>query len=112
MLMISISGYYNPQNDFLVKEIYVSDDREVYIMKGSESFLPHAYPGTTQEVFDSIKNCYYPVFSMSKVKTHPDNDAKSLATFLMGKIHALDMNKKNAHKTLFDVISSFGGEDA
>jgi len=108
MLMVSISGYYNSQNDFLIKEIYVSDDREVYIMKRSESFFPYVYPGTTQEVFDSIKNCYYPVFSMSKVKTHPDNDAKSLATFFMQKIQALDLSKPGAEQTLFDVISGFG----
>jgi len=108
MLMISISGYYNPQNEFLIKEIYVSDKKEVFVMKRSESFFPYLYDGNVEELFDSIKNCYYPAFSMSTVKTYPDNDAKSLATFFMQKIHSLDLNKPDSEKNLFDVISGFG----
>jgi hypothetical protein len=110
MLMVSISGYYNSQNDFLIKEIYVSDERQVFIMKRSESFFPYAYTGNAQELFDSIKNCYYPAFSMSTVRMHSDDDAKSLATFFMQKIQMLDLKKSGAEKALFDVISSFGDE--
>jgi hypothetical protein len=108
--MVSASGYFNLQNNFVIKEIYVSDDNQVFIMKRNESFFPYSYPGTTQELFDSIKNCYYPAFSMSNVKTHPDNDAKSLATFFMQKIQELDLSTPEGEKTLFDVISSFGEE--
>lgn len=110
MLTISSSGYYNSNNDFLIKEIYVSDTRQVFILKRSESFMPYSYPGTTEELFDSVKNCYYPIFSMSTVRTYQDNDAKSLATYLMQRIHALDLKKTGAEKALFDVISSFGDE--
>lgn len=110
MVMVSASGYFNRENEFQVKEIYVSDDAQVFILKRSESFVPYAYEGTVEELFDSIKNCYYPNFSMSTVKSHDDNDAKSLATFFMQKIHSLDLKKSGAEKTLFDVISGFGEE--
>lgn len=108
MIMISISGYYNHENEFNLKEIYVSDDANVFILKKSESFIPYLYPGNVDELFDSIKNCYYPVFSMSQIKTHPDDDAKSLANFFMNKINSMDLTKPNSQKTLFDVLSAFG----
>jgi hypothetical protein len=110
MLMISISGYFDFSNAFKVKEVYVSDESEVYILKSSESFVPYKYNGTVSDLFDSIKNCYYPAFSMSNVRVHEDNDAKALSNFLMQKINQIDMKKPGSEKILFDVISGFGDE--
>lgn len=110
MLNISISGYFSTFNDFRVKEILVSDEKTLYILKSSESFIPYAYEGNVQELFDSIKNLYYPSYALSKIKCHPDDDAKSLANFLMAKIQELGLSESSSHKKLFDVVSSFGSE--
>lgn len=110
MLYTSVSGYFDADNEFHIKEIYVSDESELYILKASESFIPYRYSGSSMELFDSIKNTYYPMFAMSKVRHYDDSDAKSLATFIMKKIQSVDMKLPGAKKKLFDVFSSFGNE--
>jgi hypothetical protein len=110
MLMISISGYFDFNNNFKIKELYVSDESEMYILKSSESFVPYRYMGNVSDLFDSIKNCYYPIFSLSKIRSYEDNDPKSLATFLMQKISQMDVKKPGMEKLIFEVLSGFGDE--
>jgi hypothetical protein len=109
MLSVSISGYFSNFNEFRIKEIFVSDENVVFVLKENESFIPRQYLGTVKELFDSTKNLYYPSYSMSEVRCYPnDNDAKSLANFLMQKIRELGTSAPGAHERLFDIISSFG----
>lgn len=108
MLMISISSYYNSNNELKIKEIYVSDDEVLYIMKSSESFTPYEYQGNVKLLFDSIKNSVYPTFCMSDIHVYDDDDPKTLAFFLFKKIQSFDLTKKGSHETLINVLSSFG----
>jgi hypothetical protein len=108
VINISISGYFSSFNDFKIKEIAVSDETSMFILKAAESFLPRQYPGNTQNLADSVKNLYYPSYAFSNIRCHPDDDAKSLANFLMQKIQEFNIYEDGAHKRLFDVISSFG----
>jgi hypothetical protein len=110
MLMISISSFYDQNNEFKIKELYVSDEKDLYIMKSSESFVPYKYNGSVKDLFDSVKNSTYPVFSMSNIRTYEDDDPKSLSQFLFKKISNTDLKKRGAHKALFDVLSVFGKE--
>jgi hypothetical protein len=109
MLNISVSGYFSNFNEFRIKEIFVSDESLLFILKENESFMPRQYLGNVMELFDSTKNLYYPSYSISEVRCYPnDNDAKSLANFLMQKIGELGTSLPGAHEKLFDIISSFG----
>lgn len=108
--MISLSAFYDQNNEFKIKEIYISDEEELYIMKSSESFTPYMYNGSVKQVFDSVKNNVYPIFSMSPIRFYDDDDPKSLANFIFKKINGLDLKKKDSHKAIFDVLSSFGKE--
>jgi hypothetical protein len=108
VIRVSVSGYFNSFNDFKIKEILVSDEDNVFILKESEAFLPYRYAGNLTDLFDSVKNLYYPSYAMSTVRCHRDDDAKSLANFLMQKIQAFNLNETGAHKRLFDTLSVFG----
>jgi hypothetical protein len=112
MIQISISGYFLENNDFRIKEIYVSDENQSYILKRDESFVPYVYEGSVSEMFDAIKNGYYPSFSMSTPRYYEDNDAKSMATFFSQKIQSIGMNKRESDQVLFDIISGFGDKRA
>lgn len=110
MIQISISGFYSNTNEFKIKEIYVSDDEVMYTLKREESFFPHEYKGSVKELYDSVKNCYYPNFFMSTPRVHHDDDPKSLATFFMNKIREFDLKKQGSEKRLYDMLSGFGEE--
>ena len=111
MLNISVSGYFDELNDFLIKEIYVSNESELYVLRKSDMYIPTLYPGNVMSLFDSLKNSYYPLISMSSPRVYEDDDPKSLATFLMQKIHDVHDASGSFDKTLFDVISSLGMEN-
>ena len=111
MIQISVSGYYNQQNYFKIKEIYFSNESTLYVLKSEESFFPSVYEGTVKELYDSVKNCYYPNFEMSEPRIYKnDNDAKSLATFFMNKIKEFDLSKPGSERRLYDIINGFGEE--
>lgn len=112
MLSISVSAYFTPTNNFRVKEVYVSDGQETYILKASDYFKPVPYKGSLEQIQDSMKNCFFPIFSMSKIRYYDDDDAKSLATFFQNTIRSLDFKDKYFDKKLFEVISGFGEEKA
>jgi len=109
MINVSISGYFSNFNEFRIKEIFVSDEVLMFILKENESFVPRQYMGSVKDLFDSTKNLYYPSYSMSNLRCYRnDDDAKSLANFLMQKIQEFNLTENGAHKKLFDVISAFG----
>jgi len=111
MLMVSCSGFYDENNNFKFKEIFVSDDSDMYVLKKDESFFPSRYAGNVIDFYDSVKNNYYPnvFFSEPRVYKH-DDDAKSLATFFMNKIKNFNFSHEGSEKKLFDVVSGFGEE--
>lgn len=110
MLMVSCSGFYDEKNIFRLKEIFVSDDAEMYVLKKDESFFPSRYSGNVKEFYDSVKNNYYPNVFFSEPRVYDDNDPKSLAVFFMNKIQDFNLSHEGAEKKLFDVVSGFGKE--
>ena len=111
MIQISISGYYNSKNYFTIKEIYFSDDKQMYVLKRNESFFPYLYEGNVKDLYDSVKNSYYPNFYMAEPRVYKkDDDVKSLATFFMNKIQEFDLKKPGSEKRLYDIIQGFGEE--
>lgn len=110
MIQTSISGYYTSSNEFRIKEIYVSNEEIMYTLKRDESFFPYEYKGSVKELYDSIKNSFYPNFFMSEPRQYSDDDPKSLATFFMNKIQDFDLSERDAEKRLFDLLAGFGEE--
>ena len=110
MLQTAISGYYNSGNEFKIKEIYISDDEVLYVLKRDESFFPVKYEGNVKGLYDSVKNSYYPNFHMSEPRQYDDNDPKSLATFFMNKINEFDIKKSGSEKKIYDILVGFGSE--
>lgn len=111
MLYISVTSYYDNKNKFRLKEIYVSDENEMYVLKKEDSFVPYKYPGNVKDFYDSVKNLFYPLLYTSKVRVYKDDDPKSLAKYLSDHILSVDMKKPGAERHLFDVLSSFGEEE-
>lgn len=110
MLYLSATAYYDNKNNFRLKEIYISDEHDMYVLKKEDSFVPYRYKGNVKNFYDSVKNLFYPFLYTSKVRSYEDDDPKSMAQFFYDKISSTDMKKQGAEKALFDVLSSFGEE--
>lgn len=108
MIQTSISGYYTSKNEFRIKEIYVSRDNVMYTLKRDESFFPHEYVGSVKDLYDSVKNNFYPNFCMAEPRQYNDDDPKSLATFFMNKLQSFDLSEAGAEKRLYDLLAGFG----
>lgn len=111
MLFINTVSYYDNNNDFRLKEVLVSDGRETYSLSPEDSFEPHRFPFSLEELIESSRyNISYPVLGFNKTRTHPDTDAKALATFLSKKLKNLKATTPREEKVIFDIMAGFGNE--
>ena len=112
MLLISSRTFYNEQNQFELKEIYVSDGAVTYILRKSEGFIPVMYNFGFLDMYESSRNLVFSNLGFGPIRQYNDNDAKSLANYLRDKITGVNIKAKNAEKTLYEVLSTFGEEYA
>lgn len=108
MLYLAASYSYAVDNEFELREIYVSDDETLFVLKSNEGFVPQRINGSVIDVVAATKNAVYPLLGFSEIRTYNDDDPKSLATFLHTKITKVDIGHLSADKALFNVIASFG----
>jgi len=107
--MIYIAGSYEYENnDFVMKEIYVSDEENMYVLTKDDGFVPFQTKGHVVDVVDATKNAVYPLVGFSEVRTHVDDDPKSFAVFLYNKLKDIDFSSSESDKSLFHIISNFG----
>lgn len=112
MLKISSMISYDQDNNFELREIYVSDGAVTYVLKKGEAFIPIEYPFPLEQIVEGFKGLLFSNLGLGPVRTYNDTDAKSLANYLHRKISSVNMSIPNAEKTLYDVISLFGEKDA
>lgn len=109
MILISTTGYFDDNNNFRLKEVQVSNQSELYILKSSEKFVPYKYQGNVKDLLDARKNSVYPLYSSRGIRVYEDDDdARSMANFFMDKLSSLDMKNSVDEQSVFDVLSSFG----
>jgi len=108
MVYISTRAMYNEDNEFQLKEIYVSDGDITYVLQRDEGYVPYPYHISLQALIESTRGMAYPLGGFSELRSHPDDDAKSLAAFFRDKIAKINLQLPNAEKTLFEVMSNFG----
>jgi hypothetical protein len=110
MITIASRMMYSESNEFNLKEIYVSDGSSTFILRKDEGYAPVPYPFDLMSMYYSCKGQLFSSVGFSSVRQYQDNDAKSMASYLYDKIRSVNMSMPNAEKTLFDVLSNFGGE--
>lgn len=112
MLYVSTRTFYNEKNQFELKEIYVSDGTVTYILRKNEGFVPVAYNFGLLDMFAASKGLLFSNLGFGVIRQYNDTDAKSLANYLRDKITGVNMKAKNAEKTLYEVLSTFGEDYA
>lgn len=108
MLYLAASYSYNQDNEFELREIYVSDDSSLFVLKNDEGYVPQRISGSVIDIVNATRNSVYPLIGFSEIRTYNDDDPKSLATFLHNKISNVDLSHPNTDKALFNVVASFG----
>lgn len=112
MLFVSTRTFYNEKNQFELKEIYVSDGAVTYILRKTEGFIPVAYNLGLMDMHEAAKGLLFSNLGFGVIRQYNDTDAKSLANYLRDKITGVNMKAKNAEKTLYEVLSTFGEDYA
>lgn len=110
MLLVSTRVMYSQDNKFELKEIYVSDGAETYVLRKQESYMPVSYPVPLEQIYDSAKNMVFSGLGFGPMREYNDEDAKSLAMYFQKKISEVNMSIPNAEKTLYEVLCNFGEE--
>lgn len=108
MLLVSSMKHYTEENQFELKEIYVSDESCTYILRKTEGFIPIKYDFPFSKLYSSAKNLPFSNLSFGPVRRYEDTDAKSLASYIKEKIDGVNIKAPNAEKTLYEVLSTFG----
>lgn len=107
-MLYIVASYEYEDNEFSMKDIYISDESSLYVMSKDQGFLPFSSEGSTVDIVDASKNSVYPLVGFGEIRQYNDDDPKSFATFLHRKIKDVDFDSSEADKALFNVISNFG----
>lgn len=110
MILITVSYEYI-DNVFTLKDIYVSNYQNMYVLSKSTGFVPSFREGDVADLYDASKNSVYPLIGFSDIRVYKgDDDAQAFAKFLNQKISEVEFSHPDADKALFNVIANFGEE--
>ena len=107
MIYLSTLCGYTESNEFSLEEIYVSDIATTYVLKKSNGYNPIKYNVSLLDLY-SMSKSFYPKFKFGLLRQHPDDDAKSLATFISKKLSSVDLSSSMSQKKLLDTLNAFG----
>lgn len=108
MLYLSSLLTYNEDNEFELKELYVSDNKITYVLRKEEQYLPVKYHVSLLDVHRAVQALPFSGAKYSNLRQYNDDDAHSLAKYLQNKITSVNMNLPGADQTLADALAIFG----